>query len=223
MCENFSVVYHHPDFIVINKPEVISVHRDEQAVGLTEKIAKQLGVEQVWLVHRLDKITSGLLILALNKTAAVHFFHLFEQHKIQKTYWAISTQKPKKKQGKIIGDMARTRNGAWKLCQMRENPAITQFHSYSLAPNVRLFILQPKTGKTHQLRVAMKSLGSPILGDSLYGGESADRTYLHAYQLVFDYQGQHIVISAQPETGEKWQLLNNVVLDQISKNKINLE
>lgn len=221
MCENFSVVCRHQDFVVINKPAGISVHRDEQAVGLTEKVAKQLGVEQVWLVHRLDKITSGLLILALNKTAAVHFFHLFEQHKIQKTYWAISTQKPKKKQGKVVGDMARTRNGAWKLCQTRENPAITQFHSYSLAPNVRLFVLQPKTGKTHQLRVAMKSLGSPILGDCVYRGEVADRTYLHAYQLAFEYQGEERVISALPESGENWQKITEIVLDQISKNKIN--
>ena len=75
--------------------------------------------------------------------------------------------------------------------------------SRSLAPNLRLFILQPKTGKTHQLRVAMKSLGSPILGDALYGGDSADRTYLHAYQLSFDYFGQAIQIKGEPLKDEK--------------------
>lgn len=203
MCNEFPVIYHHSDFIVINKPVGVSVHRDEQAVGLTEKIAKQLGVEQVWLVHRLDKVTSGLLILALNKEAAAYFYQLFEQHQIQKTYWAISTQKPKKKQGRIAGDMAKSRNGAWKLCQSRENPAITQFISQSLAPNLRLFVLQPKTGKTHQLRVAMKSLGSPILGDTLYGGEKADRVYLHAYQLDFSYLGEPISVYVEPE-GDYW-------------------
>ena len=58
--------------------------------------------------------------------------------------------------------------------------------------------MQPKTGKTHQLRVAMKSLGSPILGDELYGGDKADRTYLHAYQLSFDYSGLKVQIKGTP-------------------------
>ncbi|WP_373818551.1 TIGR01621 family pseudouridine synthase [Glaesserella sp.] len=200
----FTLCYQHPDFMIINKPAGISVHKDDQAVGFTEFFAKQLGVEQVWLVHRLDKVTSGLLILALNKEAAAEFFRLFSQHRIQKTYWALSTQKPKKKQGKIIGDMQKSRNGAWKLCHTKENPAVTQFISHSLEPHLRHFILQPQTGKTHQLRVAMKSLGSPILGDTLYGGGAADRVYLHAYRLDFTYQDQVISVNALPESGRYW-------------------
>lgn len=215
MFMHFPIIYQHSDFIIIHKPAGVSVHRDEQAIGLTEQVAKQLGMEQVWLVHRLDKATSGLLILALNKDTAAYFYQLFEQHKIRKTYWAIATQKPKKKQGKIIGDMARSRNGAWKLCQSRENPAITEFTSYSLAPNLRHFILQPKTGKTHQLRVAMKSLGSAILGDQLYGGESAERMYLHAYQLQFDYRGEAISVAVLPDIDPIWQQCPQFALDQI--------
>ncbi|MGX2974810.1 TIGR01621 family pseudouridine synthase [Ursidibacter arcticus] len=207
---HFTVCYHHSDFVIINKPAGISVHKDEQAVGLTERIAKQLGVEQVWLVHRLDKVTSGLLILALNKETAAYFYNLFINHKIQKTYWALSNQKPKKKQGRVVGDMQKSRNGAWKLCHTKENPAVTLFQSYSLEPNLRHFVLQPKTGKTHQLRVAMKSLGSPILGDELYSGEKSDRVYLHAYQLAFEYQQQSFVISADPETGDLWQKIVSV-------------
>lgn len=201
----FSIQFQHTDFIIINKPEGISVHRDEQAVGLCENLAKQLGVSQVWLVHRLDKVTSGLLIFALNKEAAAYFYQLFETHQIQKTYWALAVDKPKKKQGNIIGDMQKSRNGAWKLCHSRENPAVTCFSSHSLEPNLRHFVLQPKTGKTHQLRVAMKSLGSPILGDQLYGGKESDRVYLHAYQLEFCYQGEQISVSAFPESGLFWQ------------------
>ncbi|QLB21403.1 RNA pseudouridine synthase [Vespertiliibacter pulmonis] len=215
MNNEFSVVYRHSDFVIIDKPAGVSVHRDEQAVGLTEKVANQLGVEKVWLVHRLDKITSGLLILALSKTAAVYFYELFEQHQIQKIYLALAIQKPKKKQGKIIGDMVRTRNGAWKLCQSRVQPAITQFISYSLEPNLRLFILQPKTGKTHQLRVAMKSLGSPILGDMLYGGKLVDRVYLHAYKLIFNYGSEQIIVERFPKMGEMWHKISEIALDQI--------
>lgn len=211
----FPIIYQHSDFIILHKPAGVSVHRDDAETGLTVQVAQQLGVEQVWLVHRLDKITSGLLILALNKPAAAEFYRLFEQHQIQKTYWAVATQKPKKKQGNIVGDMQKARNGAWKLSQRRENPAVTTFTSHSIAPNLRHFILQPKTGKTHQLRVAMKSLGSPILGDQLYGGDKAERVYLHAYQLDFVYQGQTISVCVEPEMDDIWVKCAGFVLDQI--------
>lgn len=201
----FSILFQHRDFVIINKPEGVSVHKDDQAVGLCENLAKQLNVPQVWLVHRLDKITSGLLIIALNREAAAYFYTLFAEHRIQKTYWALSIEKPKKKQGRVIGDMQKSRNGAWKLTHGRENPAVTQFTSHSLEPNLRHFILQPKTGKTHQLRVAMKSLGSPILGDQLYGGTAADRVYLHAYQLDFEYHGEPISVQYAPTSGLFWQ------------------
>ena len=161
------IVYQTDDFIIIYKPCGLSVHKDQSKIGLTTLLARQLNVPQVWLVHRLDKVTSGLLILALNAESAAEFFRLFSEHHIQKTYLALSNQKPKKKQGLIVGDMQKSRNGAWKLCQSKENPAITRFESVSCEPNLRLFILKPQTGKTHQLRVAMKSLGSPIMVKTL--------------------------------------------------------
>lgn len=205
----FTLCYQHSDFIIIDKPAGISVHKDDEAVGLTQQVAKQLGVAQVWLVHRLDKETSGLLILALNKETAGRFYDLFANHQIQKTYWALSNHKPKKKQGKIVGDMQKSRNGCWKLCHSKENPAITHFSSQVISPNLRLFELKPKTGKTHQLRVAMKSLGSPILGDKRYGGDESDRLYLHAHQLTFCYLGQTIQVSVMP-SGECWYFIDTI-------------
>jgi len=200
------IIYQTDDFIIIYKPCGISVHKDQSEIGLTTLLAEQFGVPQVWLVHRLDKVTSGLLILALNAESAAEFFRLFSEHHIQKTYLALSNQKPKKKQGLIVGDMQKARNGAWKLCQSKENPAITRFESVSCGPNLRLFILKPQTGKTHQLRVAMKSLGSPILGDVLYGKntENIDRTYLHAARLQFEFNGQAFDVFTLPKEGDWW-------------------
>ena len=211
------IVYQTDDFIIIYKPCGLSVHKDQSKIGLTTLLAKQLNVPQVWLVHRLDKVTSGLLILALNAESAAEFYRLFSEHCIQKTYFALSTQKPKKKQGLIIGDMQKARNGAWKLCQSKENPAITRFESVSCEPNLRLFILKPQTGKTHQLRVAMKSLGSPILGDTLYGKntENIDRTYLHAARLQFEFKGQAFDVFTLSKEGEWWHL--DGVMSQIQK------
>ena len=211
------IIYQTDDFIIIYKPCGLSVHKDQSEIGLTTLLAEQLGVPQVWLVHRLDKVTSGLLILALNAESAAKFFRLFSEHRIQKTYLALSNQKPKKKQGLIVGDMQKARNGAWKLCQSKENPAITRFESVSCEPNLRLFILKPQTGKTHQLRVAMKSLGSPILGDALYGKntEKIDRTYLHAARLQFEFKGQAFDVFTSPKEGEWWH--RDAVQSQIQK------
>ncbi len=211
------IVYQTDDFIIIYKPCGLSVHKDQSKIGLTTLLAEQLGVPQVWLVHRLDKVTSGLLILALNAESAAEFFRLFAEHRIQKTYLALSNQKPKKKQGLIVGDMQKARNGAWKLCPSKENPAITRFESVSCEPNLRLFILKPQTGKTHQLRVAMKSLGSPILGDALYGKntEKIDRTYLHAARLQFEFKGQAFDVFTSPKEGEWWH--RDAVQSQIQK------
>ena len=211
------IIYQTDDFIIIYKPCGISVHKDQSEIGLTTLLAEQFSVPQVWLVHRLDKVTSGLLILALNTESAAEFFRLFSEHHIQKTYLALSNQKPKKKQGLIVGDMQKARNGAWKLCQSKENPAITRFESVSCEPNLRLFILKPQTGKTHQLRVAMKSLGSPILGDSLYGKntENIDRTYLHAARLQFEFKGQAFDVFIPPKEGEWWH--REGVMSQIQK------
>ena len=211
------IVYQIDDFIIIYKPCGLSVHKDQSEIGLTTLLARQLNVPQVWLVHRLDKVTSGLLIFALNAESAAEFFRLFSEHHIQKTYLALSNQKPKKKQGLIVGDMQKSRNGAWKLCQSKENPAITRFESVSCEPNLRLFILKPQTGKTHQLRVAMKSLGSPILGDSLYdkNTENIDRTYLHAARLQFEFKGQSFDVFSPPKEGEWWY--RQGVMSQIQK------
>lgn len=116
----FEIIIQTDDFIIINKPYGISVHKDAEPLGLTTLVAQQLKLPQVWLVHRLDKVTSGLLILALNEKAAATLSGLFAQHKIQKTYLALSEFKPKKKQGLIIGDMEKARRGAWKLLKKKK-------------------------------------------------------------------------------------------------------
>ena len=131
---------------------------------------------------------------------------LFAAKTMRKTYLALGTDKPSKKQGWIKGDMEKSRRGTWKLMRSMENPAVTKFNSHSLEPGLRLFVLHPHTGKTHQLRVAMKSLGSPILGDTLYGGKPASRMFLHAWKIKFDYQDQTFEIVAP--LSEEWPPLD---------------
>lgn len=200
MAQGVSTVFEHADFFVFDKPAGTSFHSEDGA-GFFAQLTETYPTETLFPAHRLDKITSGLLLVARNKPAAQQLGELFESHAIKKTYIALTDQKPSKKQGTITGDMQRTRDGNWKLLHSKKNPAITRFTSHSLAPNLRLFILQPQTGRTHQLRVMMKALGSPIIGDLRYGGTAADRGYLHAQRLQFDWNGEAIDILNTFDTG----------------------
>lgn len=194
-------IHEHADFYVFDKPAGASFH-SEDGTGFFAQLQQQYPGETLYPAHRLDKMTSGLLLVARSKPAAQVLGELFSQGAIRKTYLALSDRKPSKKQGTVSGDMQRTRDGSWKLLRSQDNPAITRFSSQSLAPNLRLFVLQPQTGRTHQLRVMMKALGSPILGDARYGGTAADRGYLHAARLAFDWYGQQVAVQSLPVSGE---------------------
>ena len=105
MLNLIDILFDHPDFVVVNKPSNISVQNEFHQSGLLPILCQQLKVEKLWLVHRLDKVTSGILILAKHSQAAAVFGQLFEQKQIEKYYLAISAKKPKKKQGTVKGGM----------------------------------------------------------------------------------------------------------------------
>lgn len=201
------LIYNCDEFVVVAKPISISVHCDDKIKGFTANLIEQLGVD-LYVVHRLDKVTSGLMIFAKSAKVAAEFGELFESHKINKFYLAISSAKPKKKQGTIKGDMKKSRRSAWILQSSHENPAITRFFS-QYVDGFRLFLVKPETGKTHQIRVALKSLGSAVYGDPIYSTAidqsqsetSADRCYLHAWQLIFKFRGEDYVFKCSPDQG----------------------
>lgn len=198
----FDLVHTDPRFYVIAKHPGVSFHGDGDESGLMTALRAGLQDDLLWPVHRLDRITSGLLLIARSQQIAANLGAAFAGREVEKYYLALSDAKPAKKQGLIRGDMEKGRGGAWKLCQSQLNPAVTQFFSHSLAPGRRLFVLRPRSGKTHQLRVAMKSLGAPILGDALYGGSHADRGYLHAYALALTLDGEALRFTCPPQQGD---------------------
>ncbi|PAJ75411.1 TIGR01621 family pseudouridine synthase [Pseudoalteromonas sp. NBT06-2] len=208
MSNQLTIVFDHNDFLIFDKPPGLSFH-SENGPGFVVHAEQQLR-SKLYSIHRLDKVTSGLIILAKNKSAAAKFTQLFSQNsnnekQIEKFYIALSSQKPKKKQGWIKGDMVKARRGAFKLLNSKENPAITRFYSQSVKPKIRAFLLKPYTGKTHQLRVALKSLGSPIIGDTLYASQdNSDRVYLHAFALKFNWNDEVIQIKNWPSIGKHY-------------------
>ncbi|MGB5446900.1 MAG: TIGR01621 family pseudouridine synthase [Psychromonas sp.] len=206
-CKNyFSVVYENNDFIVINKHAGINFHSEDGEFGVVVAAEKAFACK-LYSVHRLDKMTSGLLLLAKSSAIAAQLSALFFDHNIQKYYLAISDKKPKKKQGLIKGGMEKSRRSMWKLTKQSNNLAITQFFSYPLDNGKRLFVVKPHTGKTHQIRVALKSIGSAICGDPLYAEKlehstTFDRAYLHAYQIDFRLNDHDYSFHLLPQSGE---------------------
>lgn len=213
-----NIVAETDDFIVVNKPPNIDCMSSDGSAGFFTQIQSEYHLInpdiELKPVHRLDKMTSGLMLFAKSSPSAAMLAKLFAEHHIQKYYLALSHKKPKKKQGLIVGDMVKSRRGQWRLARSQEAPAKTRFLSVPITVEkdqtpIRLFVVRPYSGKTHQIRVALNSLGSPIMGDKLYGGVDSDRGYLHAYVLRFELNGQQYHYQQPPQAGE-WFLIDSV-------------
>ncbi len=201
------IIHDNSSFVIALKYAGINFHSEEEA-GFVVQVTQQLGIP-LFPVHRLDKMTSGLVILAKTSEAAALFGKMFEHREVEKYYLAISMRKPKKKMGWVKADMGAARRGDYKLLPTMNNPAITQFISCALRTHERFFLIKPHTGKTHQIRVALKSLGSPIAGDERYAqadvARKEDRGYLHAYALRFTLNGEAFAFVVSPDEGERFK------------------
>ncbi|GFD95001.1 RNA pseudouridine synthase [Alteromonas sp. KUL156] len=221
--QSIPIIFEDNNVLIVNKPVGIAMHdvvdengADQDGVknttesdrsgfrtdGIVSILKKQVSLEELHLCHRLDTGTSGCLCLAKNATVAAEIGELFSSRRVSKYYLALSNHKPKKKQGLIVGDMKNRRGGQRILLKTQENPAITQFFSSAAKPGTRGFIIKPHSGKTHQIRVALKSIGAPILGDMLYGGATSDRVYLHSWHMRLPLSSGELAITAPFDTGE---------------------
>jgi tRNA pseudouridine32 synthase/23S rRNA pseudouridine746 synthase len=189
---SIKIVFDHPDFSIIDKPVGVMMHDAQH--GIITLMKQQYPSHQWYLAHRLDTATSGCLLLAKSSKSTATLSDLFAQRQIEKYYLALSDKKPKKKQGLIKGDMSKARGGSMKLMKSTENPAITQFFSHAHIPGTRAFLCKPHSGKTHQIRVALKSLGAAILGDKRYGGSTNERMQLRSIGMRFLYQNEVIEV-----------------------------
>ena len=215
--DELRILKSHPLFVAVHKPPGLAFQRvgdDPGVLELLREMEQDGRLEsgrRLFPVHRLDKVTSGILLFARGRKAANELGNHFRFGRVEKIYAALSDRRPKKKQGQIKGDMERGRRGAWILLRSERNPAITFFKSFAIPerrPGLRLFVVRPKTGKTHQIRVALKSIGAPILGDGLYGrfdlAREEDRAYLHAPALRFRIAEECFTIHDPPAPGEEF-------------------
>ena len=185
------ILYEDDDVIVVNKPSGLLTHAkgglsDEPTVAeiIRPKTSFATDTDRPGIVHRLDRDTSGLLIIAKNPESAAHLQRQFAERTAKKTYVAITDGKPKLNAAKI--DLPIGRNpSAPSTFRIDPNgkPAQTTYHVLVENDTQSLVELKPTTGRTHQLRVHLTHLNAPILGDRVYGKSSDCRMMLHAQKL----------------------------------------
>jgi len=199
------VVAEEPDFLIVYKPAGLIVHKPSEYsedVTLVDWLLasyKELvfvGVEdRPGIVHRLDKDTSGLLIIPRNSESHKVFGDLFRARAIKKVYWAL-VKGHSDRSGTI--DFPIGRDPVHKHCMIhlpskgKSREALTHYKVLAYYPDYSLVEVHLVTGRTHQIRVHFAALGHPVLGDSIYGESSKliSRQALHAKQLSFTYKGK---------------------------------
>jgi len=214
---HLDVVHEDDDLIVINKPAGLVVHPapgnpDNTLVNALiahcgDSLSGIGGELRPGIVHRLDKDTSGLMVAAKNDVAHRYLSEQFAAHSLDRAYQAVVWGVPKNKTGTIEGAIGRNPRNRKKMAivQRGGKPAVTHFTRLRALGNwASLVECQLETGRTHQIRVHMASIGHPVVGDPLYGGgirkgarqeapafvdkvAGLGRQALHAYQLGFNH------------------------------------
>jgi 23S rRNA pseudouridine1911/1915/1917 synthase len=153
------------------------------------------------IVHRLDKDTSGVLVIARTPTMYSHLAKSFEHRKMRKRYLVIARGTPDPPRGRIDAPIGRHPVHRTRMAVARRGrPAVTDYRVLDHAGGVALVEARPTTGRTHQIRVHMAAIGHPILGDATYGGPAQDtRVMLHAWTLGFaDNAGERWLAAVSP-------------------------
>ena len=227
MLEAVGIIYDNPDVLVVNKPAGLMVHSDGKSsepsltdwviehypklagVGGTVTVADGSAVERAGIVHRLDRETSGLLIIAKNQITFDFLTKQFEDREIGKTYRLIVTGRPSTGEGIINLAIGRHKKDfrKWAVPPMtrgKVREALTYYKVLETRNNFSLIEASPKTGRTHQIRVHMAALNLPIVGDKIYGRKNEVETFglerlaLHCYALEFRLPNNEWVTLSAP-------------------------
>jgi RluA family pseudouridine synthase len=172
--EKVKIIFEDDDILVVNKSAGIEVDKphDTNENNIVNYLKNNFDQKNIFLVHRLDKFTSGLVVITKNEKAQKNLEQQFREKKVKKVYHAIVIGIFDKKKGTIDAPIGLDRQVKQKRCVVKGGDrAITNFETLKrLDDEFTLIKLEPVTGRTHQLRVHMSYIGHPIVGDKLYNG-----------------------------------------------------
>jgi 23S rRNA pseudouridine1911/1915/1917 synthase len=212
------ILYEDENIIVVNKPTGIISHArgkfwQEASVAsfIRDRISGMDG-ERGGIVHRLDRATSGIMICAKNEATLKFLQKQFSDRKVQKTYIAVVAGSPKESEAIIDAPIARDEKIPQRFC-VNVSGKSAQTHYKVIKSNDKLstIMLEPKTGRTHQLRVHLKHIGVPIIGDPLYSSVEYPRLMLHAVKLEITVPGGEVKTFESPLPEEFEQIYNEKI------------
>jgi 23S rRNA pseudouridine1911/1915/1917 synthase len=193
------IIFENEDVIVVNKPAGMVVHPAgghdsgtlvHAVLGYEPNIEGIGGEERPGIVHRLDKDTSGIILLAKNDKAHRWLQDQFRLRKVEKTYVALVDGKPPTPAGRVEAAIGRDQSHRKKMAIVSENKgrdAVSEYQTLESFPQHTLLEFHPLTGRTHQIRLHCMMLGCPIVGDEIYGRKKSSidlgRHFLHAHRL----------------------------------------
>ena len=186
------------EFIAVDKPAGIVMHPGAGAGSGTlahrllahyRELSAVGHPRRPGIVHRLDKDTSGVVLIARTRAMYTRLAQAFERREVRKQYLLITRGAPEPPRGRIDAPIGRHPTHRTRMAVVhRGRPAVTDYRVLGRAAGAALVQASPTTGRTHQIRVHMAAIGHPILGDETYGGQAAgtERSMLHAWTLRFD-------------------------------------
>lgn len=209
------IIYQDKDVLVVEKPSGL-LSNPGRAPGLQDSVESRLATQfpQLYLIHRLDMATSGLMVFALRRKAEAALKQQFASRSIDKTYLARVSGVPTPAAGCIdlplgpVPDLPAGSAPRHQVCLTDGKAAITYFHTLWQNTDSALLQLKPITGRSHQLRVHLQHLGHPILGDAIYADaaqqQAAPRLLLHATKLAFfqPYSGERLEFFCPPDLAD---------------------
>jgi tRNA pseudouridine32 synthase / 23S rRNA pseudouridine746 synthase len=180
------VLYRDALMLIVDKPAGLAVHPGPKGGPNLEDLLAGLRFglpRRPELAHRLDRDTSGCLVLGRHPKALSKLGKLFAAGRIEKIYWAIVAGEPPEEQGTIDLPLKKmTNKGGWKMMTAPDGqPAVTEYRTLGAVEGIAWLELKPKSGRTHQIRVHCAALGCPVLGDPVYGNDTQQVMPLHLH------------------------------------------